>query len=115
MAYIVMAYIVMAGLQNGTLKFDGVLFVTYTLLVRRADQIIQWLKQEADGDPLVVFDESHKAKNLHLLHNAAPKRQTRAELLALGNAAMAAKEKKDPASKTAKEVVRLQVRTRLAC
>lgn len=67
---------------------QGVLFVTYSLLISgsakgsggtehvegwpqdimlrkgtRLHQIVQWLRG-GDGDPLIVFDEAHKAKNL---------------------------------------------------
>lgn len=52
---------------------DGILFVTYSLLVSgggkegggegrgRFSQILQWLKEDR-GDPLLMFDEGHKAK-----------------------------------------------------
>ena len=55
---------------------DGVMFCTYQSLIaqnkqneRRIDQIIAWAAQSARGDPeafdgVLVFDESHRAKNL---------------------------------------------------
>ena len=48
---------------------DGVLFVTYSLLISksakgsRLDQVIRWLQQDPKGG-LILFDECHKAKNL---------------------------------------------------
>ena len=47
---------------------EGVLFITYSMLVAksgkksRLNQVIRWLGPDFDG--LIVFDESHKAKNL---------------------------------------------------
>jgi hypothetical protein len=60
---------------------DGVLFVTYSLLVSngpvdvngqirhgsRLDQVHQWLRADGGDDappPIIIFDECHKAKNL---------------------------------------------------
>jgi hypothetical protein len=48
---------------------DGVLFMTYSLLISksakgtRLDQVVKWLGQCPEGG-LIVFDECHKAKNL---------------------------------------------------
>ena len=80
------------GLPRGRLDSvcrEGVLFMTYSLLVQnlksakddtvttalevkqldksipqgsRLEQVVEWLKGEAE--PLVIFDECHKAKNL---------------------------------------------------
>lgn len=48
---------------------EGVLFLTYSALISknlhgrsRLSQIIEWLGEDFDG--LIIFDESHKAKNL---------------------------------------------------
>ncbi len=48
---------------------DGVLFMTYSLLISssakgsRLDQVVRWLQKDPTGG-LVMFDEGHKAKNL---------------------------------------------------
>ena len=58
---------------------DGVLFITYSLLISksakgsRLDQVVRWL----DKDPtsgLILFDECHKAKNLLKAKGAQPTR-----------------------------------------
>lgn len=57
-------------LPYGTIHVtEGVLFLTYSALISRnsnghsrLSQIVQWLGKESDG--LIIFDESHKAKNL---------------------------------------------------
>lgn len=48
---------------------EGVIFLTYTSLAAsstggatRLDQLVEWCGKDFDG--LIVFDESHKAKNL---------------------------------------------------
>jgi hypothetical protein len=49
---------------------DGVLFMTYALLISksqkgtRLEQVVKWLERDGAGAPLIVFDECHKAKNL---------------------------------------------------
>ena len=40
----------------------GILFSTYMSLIRRKDQIIQWLGEDFEG--CIIFDESHKAKGI---------------------------------------------------
>ena len=51
---------------------DGVLFFTYSLLVSnsakhgtRLQQVINWLKRDSSGTPLIIWDECHKAKNFN--------------------------------------------------
>ena len=41
---------------------SGVLFLTFSLLIRRLDQLILWCGDDFEG--CIVFDECHKAKNL---------------------------------------------------
>lgn len=42
----------------------GILFSTYTALISRKEQIIEWLGEDFEG--CLIFDESHKAKGLKL-------------------------------------------------
>ena len=58
-------------LDGAKIKFtEGVLFSTYSALVSasrqgsRLEQIVQWLGGAPGADGCVLFDESHKAKNL---------------------------------------------------
>jgi len=63
------------GLPRGDLDDagvgDGVLFFTYSLLIAgsskgqsRLDQALAWLEKDAKG-ALIIFDESHRCKNLY--------------------------------------------------
>lgn len=57
-----------AGDYDKTLLIEGVLFITYSMLIAktknksRLNQVVRWLGSDFDG--LIVFDEAHKAKNL---------------------------------------------------
>ena len=67
---------------------DGVLFMTYALLISksgkngtRLNQVIQWLSKDPTGG-LIVFDEAHKAKNL-MVGKGAGATKTAATVVAL--------------------------------
>lgn len=60
-------------IKYGKIDCDGILFLTYSLLINesqsanvefssRYQQILDWCGKNFDG--VIIFDESHKAKNL---------------------------------------------------
>jgi hypothetical protein len=80
------------ALPNGDLDAagitDGVLFMTYSLLINsssasgsRLDQVVRWLSRDGSQAPLLIFDECHKAKRMNA--DGAAATRTAAAVVAL--------------------------------
>jgi len=57
--------------ETSELPQSGIIFSTYAALIRRKNQIVEWLGKDFEG--CLIFDESHKAKGLCLDSESALK------------------------------------------